>query len=217
MNLKGINHLAFITSDMVKTIRFYRDLLNLKLSAGIGHDGYRHYFFQFPDGVTHVAFFEYEGASPMNKKFPGDRTELPLGFDHVSFTVDSRRDLFALKDRLEAADIEVEGAVDHGIFWSIYFYDPNNNIPLEATWQFMDILQYPAMSEDDPLDIVAEGADLQTGHWPPVEHHTLESDMRASGGNGHPMRQHFLNNGLAKYSEGVSIEFQNSLESEDNE
>jgi hypothetical protein len=129
--------------------------------------------------------------------------------------VDSRRDLFALKDRLEAADIEVEGAVDHGIFWSIYFYDPNNNIPLEATWQFMDILQYPAISEDDPLDIVAEGADPQTGHWPTVEHHTSESDMRASGGNGHPMRQHFLNNGLAKYSDGVSIEFQNSLESGD--
>jgi len=46
MNLQGINHLAFITSDMVKTIRFYRDLLNLKLSAGIGHDGYRQYFLE---------------------------------------------------------------------------------------------------------------------------------------------------------------------------
>ena len=39
----------------------------------------------------------------MNKKFPGDRTSLPLGFDHVSFTVDSKQDLFILKDRLEAA------------------------------------------------------------------------------------------------------------------
>ena len=212
MNLKGINHLAFITSDMVKTIRFYRDMLNLKLSTGIGHDGYRHYFFQFPDGVTHVAFFEYEGASAMNRKFPGDRTNLPLGFDHVSFTIDSRKDLFALKDKLEAADIEVEGAVDHGIFWSIYFYDPVNNIPLEATWQFMDILQFPAISEDDPLEIVAEGADLQAGHWPIVERPTPESDMYASGGNGHPMREHFLKNGLAKYSSDVSIEFQQGLE-----
>ena len=212
MNLKGINHLAFITSDMVKTIRFYRDMLNLKLSTGIGHDGYRHYFFQFPDGVTHVAFFEYDGATAMSRKFPGDRTNLPLGFDHVSFTVDSRKDLFALKDKLEAADIEVEGAVDHGIFWSIYFYDPVNNIPLEATWQFMDILQFPAISEDDPLDIVAEGADLQTGHWPVVERPTPESDMYASGGNGHPMREHFLKNGLAKYSSDISSEFQQGLE-----
>ena len=213
MNLSGINHLAFITSDMVKTIRFYRDLLNLKLSAGIGHDGYRHYFFQFPDAVTHVAFFEYEGATAMQKKFPGDRTSLPLGFDHVSFTVSSKRELFDLKDRLLAADIEVEGAIDHGIFWSIYFYDPVNNIPLEATWQFMDILQYPAISEDDPLAIVAEGAEPQPGHWPVVDQPTKDSEMVASGGNGHPMRQHFLENGLARFSQGVSIAFQKSLDS----
>jgi catechol 2,3-dioxygenase-like lactoylglutathione lyase family enzyme len=214
MKLQGINHLAFITDDMVTTIRFYRDMLGLKLSAGIGHDGYRHYFFQFPDGATHVAFFEYDGATVMNRKFPGDRTTLPLGFDHLSFTVNSREDLYALKDRLEAADIEVEGAIDHGIFWSIYFYDPHNNIPLEATWQFMDIEQYPAISEDDPLDIVSEGADPQPGHWPAVERATPESEMRADGGNGHPMRQYFLENGLARFSAGVSAEFQQALQSE---
>ena len=211
MNLTGINHLAFITRDMVHTIRFYRDLLDLKLSAGIGHDGYRHYFFQLSDGATHIAFFEYEGACSMTKKFPGDRTSLPLGFDHVSFTVDTKKDLFALKDRLQAAGIEVEGAVDHGIFWSIYFYDPVNNIPLEATWQFMELLQFPAISEDDPLEIADEGAESQSGHWPTVEKHTAESDMCASSGNGHPMREYFLNNKLARFSKDVSVEFQNSL------
>lgn len=211
MKLRGINHLAFITDDMVKTIRFYRDLLGLKLSAGIGHDGYRHYFFQFPDELTHVAFFEYEGASIMNRKFPGNRTTLPLGFDHVSFTVNTKQDLFALKDKLEAAGIEVEGAIDHGIFWSIYFYD-SNNIPLEATWQFMDVLQTPAMSEDDPLDIVSEGSEAQPGHWPMVKDATTESEMRAEGGNGHPMREHFLDNGLARYSEGISEAFIESLQ-----
>ncbi len=210
MKLQGINHLAFITDDMVKTIRFYRDLLGLKLSAGIGHEGYRHYFFQFPDGATHIAFFEYEGASIMNRKFPGNRTTLPLGFDHVSFTVDSKQALFALKDKLEAAGLEVEGAIDHGIFWSIYFYD-SNNIPLEATWQFMEVLQAPAMSEDDPLDIVNEGSEAQVGHWPSVTKETAESDMRADGGNGHPMREHFLKSGLARFSEGLSQNFIESL------
>jgi catechol 2,3-dioxygenase-like lactoylglutathione lyase family enzyme len=215
MNLQGINHLAFITDDMVTTIRFYRDLLGMKLSAGIGHDGYRHYFFQLGDGLTHVAFFEYDGATVMNRKFPGDRTDLPLGFDHVSFTVASREELFALKDRIEAAGIEVEGAVDHGIFWSIYFYDPHNNIPLEATWQFMDLEQLPAISEDDPLDIAAEGFDMQIGHWPVVDNPTPQSEMRASGGNGQPMREDFLARGLASYSPGVSAEFQASLNSID--
>ncbi len=212
MKLSGINHLAFITDDMVVTIRFYRDLLGLKLSAGIGHDGYRHYFFQFPDGVTHVAFFEYEGATVMKRKFPGDRSSEPLGFDHVSFTVETKQELFALKDRLEAAGIEVEGAVDHGIFWSVYFYDPHNNIPLEATWQFMDILKYPAITDDEPLEIAAEGADTQSGHWPEVTRVTSETEMLASSGNAHPMRKYFLENGLAKYSDQVSPQFQRILE-----
>jgi len=216
MTLQGINHLAFITDDMVTTIRFYRDLLGMQLSAGIGHDGYRHYFFQLGDGLTHIAFFEYDGATVMNRKFPGDRTSLPLGFDHVSFTVDSREALFALKDRVEAAGIEVEGAVDHGLFWSIYFYDPHNNIPLEATWQFMDLEQTPAISEDDPLEIAAEGAAPHPGHWPAVEKHTPPSGMQALVGNGKPMRDEFLANGLAGYSAGVPQDFRDSLAAEDN-
>ncbi|MDP6707203.1 MAG: VOC family protein, partial [Alphaproteobacteria bacterium] len=130
MLLKGINHLAFITDDMEKTIRFYRDLLGMELVAGIGHDGYRHYFFRAGD--TQVAFFEYAGASPMRLKFHGAKTSEPLGFDHVSFTVESREALFHLKDKLEAAGFEVAGAVDHGTIWSIYWFDPNN-IPLEAS------------------------------------------------------------------------------------
>jgi catechol 2,3-dioxygenase-like lactoylglutathione lyase family enzyme len=211
MSLQGINHLAFITDDMVTTIRFYRDLLGMKLSAGIGHDGYRHYFFQLADGVTHIAFFEYEGATVMQRKFPGERSNLPLGFDHVSFTLDSREELFALKDRVEAAGIEVEGAVDHGLFWSIYFFDPHNNIPLEATWQFMELEQTPAISEDDPLEIAAEGAEMQAGHWPVVQNSTSQAEMCALTGNGQPMREHFLAQGLASYAPGVTAEFQASL------
>ncbi|MCP4388644.1 MAG: VOC family protein [Gammaproteobacteria bacterium] len=213
MKLQGINHLAFITDDMVTTIRFYRDLLGMKLSAGIGHDGYRRYFFQLGDGLTHIAFFEYDGATVMKRKFPGNRTSEPLGFDHVSFTVDSCEALFALKDRVEAAGIEVEGAVDHGLFWSIYFYDPHNNIPLEATWQFMELETTPAISEDDPLEIATEGAELQPGHWPAVQQSTPESEMHALVGNGKPMRDDFLKNGLARYSADVSREFQDALAS----
>jgi catechol 2,3-dioxygenase-like lactoylglutathione lyase family enzyme len=215
MNLQGINHLAFITDDMVTTIRFYRDLLGMKLSAGIGHDGYRHYFFQLGDGETHIAFFEYDGATVMKRKFPGNRTSEPLGFDHVSFTVDSRDRLFALKDRLEAAGIEVEGAVDHGIFWSIYFYDPHNNIPLEATWQFMELERMPAISEDDPLAVAAEGAESQPGHWPAAERVTPAAEMRALTGNGHPMREYFLEQGLARFRDDLPPGFAQSLSAAD--
>ena len=200
MKLHGINHLAFITGDMEKTIRFYRDLLGLTLSAGVGHNGLRHYFFRFGDDKTHVAFFEYDGASPMKFKFPGKRTSEPLGFDHVSFTVGGKKDLFALKDKLEAAGFGVRGAIDHGMFWSIYFRDPNN-IPLEATWEFMAIKKMPAMAEDEPMDIVAEGAEPQPGHWPEVTDPTPPDAMTSTSGNAYRMRKEFLDAGVADFKD----------------
>ena len=204
MTLRCVNHLAFITNDIVKTVRFYLDLLGMQLTAGIGHDGYRHYFFRMGDQASHVAFFEYEGAQPMNPKFPGNRTTEPIGFDHVSFTVDSREDLFALKDTLEAAGLDVHGAVDHGLFWSIYFFDPNG-IPLEATWEMMEITKFPAIEDDDPLDIAAEGAEPQPGHWPEVTTPTPRAQMVAKSGNGLPMRESFLKKRIARYKNDVDI------------
>jgi catechol 2,3-dioxygenase-like lactoylglutathione lyase family enzyme len=206
MTITGINHLAFITKDITATIRFYRDLLGMDLVAGIGHDGYRHYFFRLGDGATQVAFFEYDGARPMVRKFPGDRTDEPLGFDHVSFTVTSRQDLFALKDRLEAAGFPVHGAVDHGLFWSVYFYDPNN-IPLEATWEFMEIVEPPAVVDDAPLDIVAEGVGPQPGHWPQVSQPTEAAEMTAHGGNALPLREGLLAAGRVRFKTDLEPDF----------
>ncbi len=188
MKLTGINHLAFIMPDMTRTIRFYRDLLGMELHAGIGHDGFRHYFFEC--GTAQVAFFEYEGAQIMEEKFHGSPTSKPLGFDHVSFTVSSREELFQYKDKLEAAGIEVTGAVDHGTLWSIYFFD-HNNIPLEITWDCLEITQPPAIEDDTPMLIAAEGAGPQPGHWPEVTKPTPASEMIARPGNGHAMRDSF--------------------------
>ena len=198
MRISGINHLAFITDDMEKTIRFYRDLLGMELLAGIGHEGYRHYFFNA--GSAQVAFFEYEGAVPMKHKFHGKPTTEPLGFDHVSFTVQSREALFGLKDKLEAAGFEVTGAVDHGIIWSIYFFDPNN-IPLEVSWDIMEILKTPAMDEVDPMAIVDEGAGPQPGVWPEVTDPTPPERMTAHPGNAYTMRETFVREGIGRLTE----------------
>ena len=198
MYLKEINHLAFITEDIVKTIRYYRDLLGMRLTHGVGHDGFRHYFFK--TGNNYIAFFEYAGARTMQRKFPGKPTSEPVGFDHVSISVASKEDLFALKDRLEAAGIEVHGAVDHGFGWSIYFFD-NNNIPLEATWEFLEVTKPPAMAEEQPLAIVAEGAEPQPGVWPEVSRPTPPERMVAHAGNGYVMREIFLKQGLARTTE----------------
>jgi catechol 2,3-dioxygenase-like lactoylglutathione lyase family enzyme len=201
MLLTGINHLAFITEDMEKTIRFYRDLLGMELHAGIGHGGYRHYFFRCGD--TQVAFFEYAGAASMERKFHGAPTRLPLGFDHVAFTVATREDLFRMKDILEAAGVQVDGAVDHGIIWSIYFFD-HNNIPLEVSWDCMEVIAPPAVEDDDSMAIVAEGADPQPGIWPAVESPTPLVAMVAHSGNGHAMRETFLREGVGRMKDNAS-------------
>lgn len=182
----GINHLAFITNDMDKTIRFYRDLLGLPLVAGVGNPQFRHYFFQITATDT-IAFFAYDQAAPMEIKPHGQPSTAPLGFDHVSIGVNTKADLFAGKDRLEAAGFDVSGAVDHGFGWSIYFYDPNN-IPLEITWQNLEIVRPPVLADSAPTEIAREGSDPQPGHWPAVTDPTPPEAWTAYPGAGFDIR-----------------------------
>ncbi len=67
--ITAINHLAFITPDLPRTIRFYRDLLGMELEAGIGHDGYRHYFFRFGDNM--IAFSNTKAPCPWQRSSTG--------------------------------------------------------------------------------------------------------------------------------------------------
>ena len=205
--ITGINHLAFITSDMEVTIRFYRDLLGMELRGGVGHGGYRHYF--FGAGSAQVAFFEYDGAAPMDQKFPGVKTSKPLGCDHVSFTVATRQTLFVMKDRIEAAGIDVHGPVDHGVGWSIYFYDPQN-IPLEISWDCLDIVQMPAIDDDVDMGPIAQQSERQDDAWPPPSISTQPADMVAKPGNGWRMRQKLIEAGKAK----PNAEYQAILDAE---
>ena len=181
----GINHLAFITHDLDATIRFYRDLLGFPLVAGVGHGEFRHYFFRITP-TDMIAFFAYPEAQPMDAKPAGVRTSRPLGFDHVSIGVSSQAGLFELKDRLEAAGLHVTGPIDHGFIWSIYFDDPNN-IPLEVSWQSMEIVHPPALADGAPVATALEGAEPQAGHWPTPQRYTPETEWRAKVGNGHEM------------------------------
>jgi len=51
----------------------------------------------------------------------------PDWVQHIAFEVGGLDELLATKARLEAAGIEVLGPVNHGIFDSIYFFDPNGH------------------------------------------------------------------------------------------
>ncbi len=164
----GINHLALVTSDMERTIRFWRDLLGLRLVATFGRPGYRQYFFQVSDRDL-IAFFEWNGAEPVEEKEHGVPVPGPRIFDHVSLGLESREELWKMKDRLEAADIWVSEVIDHGFIHSIYTFDPNG-VPLEFSVfiENVDIMHNPVQADENLSKAASEGAELQPGKWPPV-------------------------------------------------
>ncbi len=150
VRFNGVNHLAMATGDMDETIRFWRDLLGMRLVAGLGQPGYRHYFFQISE-TDLIAFFEWPGIKPVAKKEHGRPVSGPYIFDHVSFGVETEDDLWQLKDRLEAAGFPVSDAIDHGFIHSIYAYDPNG-IPIEFSHNVegVDIREKPRWGIEPP-------------------------------------------------------------------
>lgn len=168
VRFSGVNHLAMATGDMDGTIRFWRDLLGMRLVAGLGQPVYRHYFFQISDADL-IAFFEWPGVRPVPDKEHGRPITGPFIFDHVSFGVETEDDLWELKDRLEAAGFPVSDTIDHGFIHSIYAHDPNG-IPIEFSHNAagVDIRNKPQMRDMAPSKVTLEGAEPQTTVWPGV-------------------------------------------------
>jgi len=180
----GINHLAMATGDMDNTIRFWRDLLGMRLVAGLGQPGYRHYFFEISE-TDLVAFFEWTGVKPTTKKEHGRPVSGPFIFDHVSFGVETESDLWSLKDRLEAAGFSVSDVIDHGFIHSIYAHDPNG-IPIEFSHNVegVDIRKNPQMRDKAPLWITLEGTEPQSRIWPRATTPTPKSERIVYPGAG---------------------------------
>lgn len=180
----GINHLAMATGDMDTTIRFWRDLLGMRLVAGLGSSGYRHYFFEISEHDL-IAFFEWPGVEPVPDKDHGRPTQGPFVFDHVSFGVEKMDDLWELKDRLEAAGFWVSEVIDHGFIHSIYSFDPNG-IPIEFSCNVpgIDVRRNPQMRDSSPSPVTMEGAEPRRDTWPAAEHHTPVKDRRVYPGAG---------------------------------
>ncbi|HPD15568.1 MAG TPA: VOC family protein [Planctomycetota bacterium] len=184
MRFNGINHLAMATGDLDTTIRFWRDLLGMRLVAGLGEPGYRHYFFEISP-TDLIAFFEWEGVKPVKPKEHGEPVKGPFVFDHVSFGMESDEDLWALKDKLDAAGFECSDMIDHGFIHSIYAFDPNG-IPIEfsANVAGRDVRRQPVMGDSEPVAEARAGAEPQAGRWPAVKKPTPPSKRRIYEGAG---------------------------------
>jgi catechol 2,3-dioxygenase-like lactoylglutathione lyase family enzyme len=180
----GINHLAMATRDMDSTIRFWRDLLGMRLVAGLGRPGYRQYFFEISEHDM-IAFFEWPEVDKASEKDHGVPVRGPFIFDHVSFELQSEEDLWELKDRLEAAEIWVSEVINHGFIHSIYTFDPNN-IPIEfsATVPGVDIRKHPKMRDKNPTAVAQEGPESLPGHWPEKTKSTRHEERMVYPGEG---------------------------------
>ena len=130
MNLKRIHHVAYRCNDAKETVDFYRDLLGMEFQLAFAEDEvpstrqpdpYMHVFLDAGMGNV-LAFFELTNAPPM-----GRDPNTPTWVQHIAFEVSDAVALAAARERVEAAGLEVIGPIDHGIFDSIYFFDPNGH------------------------------------------------------------------------------------------
>ncbi|WP_417482971.1 VOC family protein [Maricaulis sp.] len=130
VNLKRIHHVAYRCKDARETMEFYKRVLNMDFVLAIAEDQvpstkapdpYMHIFMDAGMGNV-LAFFELPNSPEMGRD---ERT--PEWVQHIAFEVENMDALEAAKAHIEAEGLDVLGPVNHGIFKSIYFFDPNGH------------------------------------------------------------------------------------------
>jgi catechol 2,3-dioxygenase-like lactoylglutathione lyase family enzyme len=154
---QGVNHLALVTNDMDKTVRFYRDVLGMALIGTTGDPAseypYRHYFFSLGPGST-LAFFEWPEVELPARKDSGIPAS-GVQFDHVSIAVGGDEDLDRLQAALRENGLDASEFVDHGFIRSLYCTDPNG-ISLEFSVWKKDLEAEPLFLDVEPVAAVTE-------------------------------------------------------------
>ncbi|MEM9878983.1 MAG: VOC family protein [Pseudomonadota bacterium] len=128
--LQGIHHAAYRCKDAKETVEFYRAALGMRFTTAIAenhvpstadYDPYMHVFLDAGNGNI-LAFFELPEQPDM-----GRDENTPQWVQHMAFRLESVAQLEETKAHLEAMGIEVLGPTHHGVFVSIYFFDPNGH------------------------------------------------------------------------------------------
>ena len=130
VSLKRIHHVAYRCHDAKETVEFYQRVLQMDFQLAIAEnevpstkapDPYMHVFLDAGMGNV-LAFFELPNSPTM-----GRDEQTPLWVQHIAFEVDSLEALLEAKKHIEGQGLDVLGPVNHGIFKSIYFFDPNGH------------------------------------------------------------------------------------------
>ena len=173
LTLNGVDHTARPTWKLAETMRFYRDILGLKLVHAVtakgwgradeAHADFIHFFFDSGNGSA-IAFFYYIGTQQP------EVLKVPRGYmamaNHTAWRVTSEAELLAWQHRLESQGVKVSQFITHEIIESIYFRDPNG-YPLEITRSLRDMVALDAVDAEHTM--AAALALEATGKWTGIE------------------------------------------------
>ncbi|GLQ06946.1 VOC family protein [Sneathiella chinensis] len=130
MKIERIHHVAYRCRDARETVDWYVKYLNMDFILAIAEDRvpstgepdpYMHVFLDAGNGNV-LAFFELPNSPAM-----GRDPNTPGWVQHLALQVSSMKDLMETKKRLEEDGILVIGPINHTLFQSIYFFDPNGH------------------------------------------------------------------------------------------
>ena len=157
MKLERIHHVAYRCKDAKETVEFYQRVLNMEFQLAFAEDKvpstkeadpYMHVFLDAGMGNV-LAFFELPTKEPMDRD-----NNTPEWVQHIAFEVADYEALEAAKVHVEAEGLDVIGPINHGIFQSIYFFDPSGHrLELVANTQTQEQIDElkrvaPAMLEE---------------------------------------------------------------------
>lgn len=129
-SLNRIHHVAYRCKDAKETVEWYGRVLGMRYTTAFAEDHvpstgefdpYMHVFLDCGGGNV-LAFFELPNQPAM-----GRDENTPAWVQHLAFEVADDAALLAAKAHVEAQGIDVIGPTYHGIFRSIYFFDPNGH------------------------------------------------------------------------------------------
>lgn len=130
MLVQGFHHVAYRCKNTRETVDFYKKALGMDLLLAISEDHvpstkdpdpYMHIFLDAGHGNV-LAFFEVPNSPPM-----GRDENSPVWLQHIAIKVEDLSTLMSAKEKLESLGMDILGPIDHGIFKSIYFHDPNGH------------------------------------------------------------------------------------------
>lgn len=142
LSTAGFHHVTLVAADALRTMRFYRDLLGLRLivrAENAEDRGAYHLCFGAEHGEpgTLIAFYEWPDAHKGQWGVGG--------VHHLALGVATSDALLQWKRWLSEHGVGVSGPFNRGYFHSIYFRDPDGHILEIAT-------DGPGYAVDEPAD-----------------------------------------------------------------